>query len=188
MVKNESVFLELEKTDGIFMFLTNHSKENVDANELIIRYFGRNDIEMSFKYHKGALDLQQIFLRVPEGVEAYCFLKILAMLVLNLAAWLLAKYGKKMSPQKLQNELGDMTIVEQRLEPIGVRHWVGANIPTSVDTLVSLFNLPHPFELIDTHLVDRRNEGIEGWEVSLDPARCERFATMRCMGYQWLTQ
>nr|WP_042316302.1 hypothetical protein [Desulfofarcimen acetoxidans] len=62
---------------------------------------GRNDIEISFRFLKGSLDLQQVFLRNPERVDAYCFLKVLAMLVLNLAAWLLAKNGKKMSPQKL---------------------------------------------------------------------------------------
>ena len=147
-LKDDSVIPEFEKTDGIFVLLTNHDKEKVDANELITRYRGRNDIEMSFKFLKGALDLQQIFLRVPERMEAYCFLKVLAMLVLNLAAWLLGQHGKKMSPQKLQKELGDITIVEQRLDPIGVRHWVGTNIPKTVDVLVSLFNLPHPLELV----------------------------------------
>ena len=147
--KDESIIPELEKNDGIFVLLTNHGKEKVDANELLTRYRGRNDIEVSFKFLKGALDLQQIFLRVPERVEAYCFLKVLAMLVLNLAAWLLAKHGKKMSPQKLQKELGDLTIAEQRLEPIGVRHWGGANIPITIDMLVNLFNLPRPLELIE---------------------------------------
>ena len=54
-----------------------------------------------------------------------------------------------MSPQKLQKELGDLTISEQRLQPIGVRHWVGTNIPNTIDILVNLFNLPHPLELIE---------------------------------------
>jgi transposase len=147
--KDTTIIPELEKTDGIFVLLTNHGKEKVDANELLTRYRGRNDIEVSFKFLKGALDLRQIFLRVPNRVEAYCFLKVLAMLVLNLAAWILAKHGKKMSPQKLQKELGDLTIAEQRLEPIGVRHWGGANVPNTIDMLVNQFNLPHPLILIE---------------------------------------
>ncbi|ACV63320.1 Transposase-like protein [Desulfofarcimen acetoxidans DSM 771] len=147
--KDEAIIPELEKTDGIFVLLTNHDKEKVDANELLTRYRGRNDIEISFRFLKGSLDLQQIFLRNPERVDAYCFLKVLAMLVLNLAAWLLAKNGKKMSPQKLQKELGDLTISEQRLQPIGISHWNGTNIPNTIDVLVNLFNLPHPLELIE---------------------------------------
>jgi hypothetical protein len=71
------------------------------------------------------------------------------MLVLNLAAWLLAKNGKKMSPQKIQKELGDLTISEQRLQPIVIRHWNGTNTPNTINVLVNLFNLPHPLELIE---------------------------------------
>ncbi|ACV61328.1 transposase IS4 family protein [Desulfofarcimen acetoxidans DSM 771] len=147
--KDEAIIPELEKTDGIFVLLTNHDKEKVDANELLTRYRSRNDIEISFRFLKGSLDLQQVFLRNPERVDAYCFLKVLAMLVINLAAWLLARNYKKMSTQKLQKELGDLTISEQRLQPIGVRHWNGTNIPNSIDVLVNLFNLPHPLELIE---------------------------------------
>ena len=147
--KDDTIIPEFEKTDGIFVLLTNHQKEIVDANELLIRYRGRNDIEMSFRFLKSSLDLEQIFLRIPERVDAYCFLKVLAMLVINVAAWLLAKHVKKISPQKLQKEIGDITIVEQRLEPIGVCHWVGTNIPKIVNVLVDLFNLPHPLELVE---------------------------------------
>ena len=147
--KDETIIPELEKTDGIFVLLTNHDKEKVDANELLTRYRSRNDIEISFRFLKSSLDLQQIFLQIPERVDAYCFLKVLAMLVLNLVAWLLAKNGIKMSPKKIQEELGDLTISEIRLQPIGLRHWVGSNIPNTIDVLVKLFNLPHPLELIE---------------------------------------
>ena len=96
-----------------------------------------------------SLNLQQIFLRSLERVDAYCFLKVLDMLVLNLATRLLVKNRKKMSPQKLQKEIAYLTILEQRLQPIGVHHWVGKNIPNIIDVLVNLFSLPHPIELID---------------------------------------
>jgi len=144
-----TIIRELAKTDGVFVLLTNHDQEKVDANELLTRYRGRNDIEMSFRFLKGALDLEQIFLRKPERVDAYCFLKVLTMFVINFAAWILGKHGKRLPPKRLQKELGAMTIVEQRLEPIGIRRWVGANIPGSVEILVNLFQLPHPVQLIE---------------------------------------
>ena len=49
----------------------------------------------------------------------------------------------------MHKELGDLIISEQRLDPIGVRHWDGTNIPSLIDTLVELFNLPHPLDLIE---------------------------------------
>lgn len=146
---DNSILRELAKTDGIFVLLTNHDKAFVDANELLTRYRGRNDIEMSFRFLKGALDLEQVFLRRPERVDAYCFLKVLAMFVINFAAWILEKHGKRLTPKKLQKEFGAMTIVEQRLEPMGIRRWVGANIPASIEILVNLFQLPHPVQLIE---------------------------------------
>ena len=33
--KDEAMIPELEKTDGIFVLLTNHDKEKIDANELV---------------------------------------------------------------------------------------------------------------------------------------------------------
>jgi IS4 transposase len=67
--KDEAIIPELDKTDDIFVLLTNHDKEKVDANELLTRYRGRNDIEISFGFLKGSLDLQQIFLRNPERLD-----------------------------------------------------------------------------------------------------------------------
>jgi len=43
----------------------------------------------------------------------WCFLKVLGMFVINFAAWYLQKYGKtKFSPQKLQKQFGNTTLVE----------------------------------------------------------------------------
>lgn len=124
--KDEEVLQEAALTDGLFILLTNHSVEAVEANELLTRYRGRNDIEMSYRFLKvlkGALDLNQIFLRKPSRVDAYFYLKVVAMFVLNMAHWFLTKEGqKKMTPQKLQEVLGNTAIVEQRLEPLGIRH------------------------------------------------------------------
>ncbi|MCL4442028.1 MAG: hypothetical protein M1609_15990 [Firmicutes bacterium] len=100
---------------------------------------------MSYRFLKGALDLNQIFLRKPKRVDAYCYLKVLAMFVLNLANWFLAREGKKkMTPQKLQEVMGTTTIVEQRLEPFGCRHWVGTNVTEPIRILIDLFHLPDP--------------------------------------------
>lgn len=148
--KDEEVLQEAALTDGLFVLLTNHPIEAVDANELLTRYRGRNDIEMSYRFLKGALDLNQIFLRKPSRVDAYCYLKVLAMFVLNLAHWFLTKEGqKKMTPQKLQEVLGNTTIVEQRLEPFGIRHWVGTNVTEPIRILIELFHLPDPVAIVE---------------------------------------
>lgn len=148
--KYEQVLQEAALTDGLFVLLTNHPAEAVDANELLTRYRGRNDIEMSYRFLKGALDLNQIFLRKPSRVDAYCYLKVLAMFVLNLANWFLAQEGqKKMTPQKLQEVLGNTTIVEQRLEPFGIRHWVGTNVTEPIRILIDLFHLPDPVAIVE---------------------------------------
>ncbi|MHB1463473.1 MAG: IS1634 family transposase [Armatimonadota bacterium] len=148
--KNEDANQALAKTDGIFVLLTNHPGEKVGAADLLTRYRGRNDIEMSFRFLKGALDLNQIFLRKDDRVDAYCFLKVIGMFVINFAAWYLHKYGKiKLSPKKLQKEFGNTTMVEQRLQPFGIRRWIGTNITSSIETLVDLLQLPHPRILID---------------------------------------
>ena len=147
--KDEAIIPELEKTDGIFVLLTNHDKEKVDANELLTRYRSRNDIEISFRFLKSSLDLKQVFLQIPERVDAYCFLKVLAMLVLNLVTWLLGKNGIKMTPKKVQEEIGEIALSKTILQPVGVCHWDGSNISNTIDVLVKLFNLPHPLELIE---------------------------------------
>ncbi|MEM3853886.1 MAG: IS1634 family transposase [Conexivisphaerales archaeon] len=148
--KDEEALKEAALTDGLFVLLTNHPIEAVDANELLTRYRGRNDIEMSYRFLKGALDLNQIFLRKPSRVDAYCYLKVLAMFVLNLAHWFLIKEGqKKMTPQKLQELLGNTTIVEQRLEPFGIRHWVGTNVTEPIRILIDLFHLPDPVAIVE---------------------------------------
>lgn len=101
---------------------------------------------------KGALDLNQIFLRKPSRVDAYCYLKVLAMFVLSLANWFLAREGKnkkKMTPQKLQEILGNTTIVEQRLEPFGIRHWVSTNITEPIRIFIDLFHLPDPVAIVE---------------------------------------
>ena len=168
-VKDAEVLQEAALTDGLFVLLTNHPVEAVDANELLTRYRGRNDIEMSYRFLKGALDLNQIFLRKPSRVDAYCYLKVLAMFVLNLANWFLAREGKKkMTPQKLQEALGNTTIVEQRLEPFGFRHWAGTNVTEPIRILIDLFHLPDPVAIVAAinASIDYR-QIIKGWSSKM---------------------
>lgn len=163
--KDELTLQDAALTDGLFVLLTNHPVEAVDVNELLTRYRGRNDIEMSYRFLKGALNLNQVILRKPERVDAYCYLKVLAMFVLNLANWFLAKEGnKKMTPQKLQEALGNTTIVEQRLEPFGFRHWVGTNVTEPIRILIDLFHLPDPVAIVEAinASIDYR-QIINGW-------------------------
>lgn len=39
--------------DGVFAMLTNHTQDNVSANEMLRRYRDRNQIEMNFRDLKG---------------------------------------------------------------------------------------------------------------------------------------
>lgn len=50
--KDEEVLQQAALTDGLFVLLTNHLIEAVDANELLTRYRGRNDIEMSHRSYQ----------------------------------------------------------------------------------------------------------------------------------------
>ena len=61
----------------------------------------------------------------------------------------LGKNGIKMTPEKVQEEIGEIALSKTILQPIGVCHWDGSNISNTIDVLVKLFNLPHPLELIE---------------------------------------
>lgn len=68
---NEEVYIRQKRHDGVFAMLTNHAKENVCANEILFRYRDRNQIEMNFRDLKGLLDLERIFIQIPERIDAY---------------------------------------------------------------------------------------------------------------------
>ena len=52
--------VEEEKYDGVFALLTNYTEEQVNKNQLISKYRGRDQIEVDFKEMKGILSLERI--------------------------------------------------------------------------------------------------------------------------------
>ncbi len=75
---DEDAYVRQKRYDGVFAMLTNHKREDVSAHEILCRYRDRNQVEMNFRDLKGMLDLERIFLQIPERIDAYLFIKVLA--------------------------------------------------------------------------------------------------------------
>jgi hypothetical protein len=109
----ENIYKKEENYDGLFALLTAYSKEEKDSNALIGIYRTRNEVEMNFRDLKGILDLERLFVREPERIDAYIFLKILAYFVLAFLRWyLLEKCDVKTTERRVQEALGNINIVE----------------------------------------------------------------------------
>ncbi len=76
-------FVEEEKYDGLFALLTNYTIEQVNSNQLVRKYRGRDQIEVDFKEMKGLLQLERILFQKPERIDTYIFLKVIALFVLT---------------------------------------------------------------------------------------------------------
>lgn len=79
---DEDAYTGQKRYDGVFAMLTNHPQEDVSANEILCRYRDRNEVEMDFRGLKGLLDLERIFMQIPERIDAYLFTKVLDYFVL----------------------------------------------------------------------------------------------------------
>jgi len=73
---DEGAYVRQKRYDGVFAFLTNHAQEEVSANEVLCRYRDRNQIEMNFRDLKGLLDLERIFMQIPERIDLLRFWRI----------------------------------------------------------------------------------------------------------------
>ncbi|MEW6663329.1 MAG: hypothetical protein ACOY9Y_05670 [Bacillota bacterium] len=90
---DEDACVRQKRYDGVFAFLTNHLQDEVSANEMLCRYRDRNQIEMNFRDLKGLLDLERIFMQIPERIDAYLFVKVLAYFVLAFLRWYAEEHG-----------------------------------------------------------------------------------------------
>jgi transposase len=147
---NESNYKEEEKYDGLFALLTEYSQEEKDGNTLIGLYRGRNEIEMNFRDLKGILDLERLFIREPERIDAYIFLKIIAYFVLAFLRWYaLEKCNVKTTESKVQDALGDINIIESEFSDSNIT-FCGI---TGDNRLCRLFReefgLPSPYKSIN---------------------------------------
>lgn len=137
-----------EKYDGVFALLTNYKKEQVNGNQLVKKYRGRDQVEVDFKDMKGILDLERIIYQRSERIDAYIFLKIIAYFMLTFLRSFAEKAGVKTTEKKIQESMGDMLLVEGEILPLGVKTYAIARDTELNKLLRKTFDLPEPLDLI----------------------------------------
>jgi len=128
---DEEAFARQERYDGIFALLTNHPQQDVSAQEAIVRYRDRNQVEMNFRDLRGLLDLERVFVQLPERIDAYLFLKVLAYFVLAFLRWYGQEHGlkhtKTLTEANIQKEFSKLGLGKVEIEPFGITKWSMAN-------------------------------------------------------------
>jgi len=167
---NEPTFARQTLYDGLFALLTTHPVEGVPANEALVRYRDRNQVEMNFQDLKGILDLERIFLQIPERIETYLFIKVLAYFVLAFLRWYGEAHGlkheKKLTEANIQDEFSNLAIGKVELQPLGFSKWSVSN-----DNGLSLWyrtalGLPDPhedIEILNRHAMDDIDGTFQRW-------------------------
>lgn len=147
----DEVALECEeKTDGVFALITNYPIDKVNANQLLAIYRSRNEVEVDFRDMKGLLNLEQVFLQLPERIDCYLFLKVLAYFVLALLRWTAEeKKFAKTTEKKIQDTLGDMFISETSIEPLAISSYAVGSDSLFTQWIRDEFDLPNPYEVIE---------------------------------------
>jgi transposase len=139
-----------EKLDGIFALLTNYDADRVSANKLIKKYRERNQIEVNFKDLKGLLDLERIFLQLPERIEAYVFPKTLAYFVLAFLRWYAEeKGGIKTTEKKIQESFGDMLLIGNKIQLLDLTAYSLGNDTSLAEWFWTTLGLPNPIKVVD---------------------------------------
>jgi len=69
----------------MFILITNElNEENLSNKELLMKYKDQNSVESTFKMLKSPSYVDTIFLNKPERIEAFRYVMILAILLMNL--------------------------------------------------------------------------------------------------------
>lgn len=145
---DEAAIEEEAKYDGIFALLTNYTNKQENPNQLIMKYRSRDEVEVDFKGMKGILDLERVLFQRPERIDCYVFLKVMAFFVLAFLRFYAEQEGVKTTEKKIQESMGDMLLVENRILPLGMKTYAIAR-DTDLNRLFrKLFSLPDPRELI----------------------------------------
>jgi len=145
--KEEQITAE-ERYDGTFALLTNYTKEQVNANQLVTRYRSRDEVEVDFKAMRGILDLERVLFRLPKRIDAYIFLKVIALFVLAFLRNHAEQEGIKTTEKQIQESLGDLLLVQNKILPIGLNTYsVGRDCALN-RMFRNLFCLPDPLDLI----------------------------------------
>lgn len=145
---NDTDIAQEENYDGIFALLTNYSSKQVGMNQLVSKYRSRDQIEVDFKEMKGLLDLERILYHRSERIECYVFIKVISLFVLTFLRSMIGLEGVKTTEKNLQESMGDMLIVENVIEPMGLKNYAIGRDTELNRRLRARFQLPDPVELI----------------------------------------
>ena len=107
---DEEAYSHQKRYDGVFAMLTNHPQKDVYVDEILLRYRYRNQIEMNSRDLKGLLDLERIFIRIPERTDAFLFIKVLAYFVLAFRRDTEEHGYGKLTESKIQDQLSELGI------------------------------------------------------------------------------
>ncbi len=145
---DEAAILEEAKYDGTFALLTNYTKKQMNANQLVTRYRVRNEVEIDFNNLRGLLDLERILFQRPERIDSYVFLKVIALFVLAFLRFYAEKEGIKTTEKKIQESMGDMLLIENSILPLGMKTYAVARDTDLNKLFRKIFSLPDPLTLI----------------------------------------
>lgn len=145
---DEAAIEEEAKYDGTFALLTNYTNKQVNPNQLVIKYRGRDEVEVNFKGMKGLLDLERVLFQRPERIDCYVFLKVMAFFVLAFLRSYAEQEGVKATEKQIQESMGDILLVENRIMPLGVKIYAIARDTELNKLFRKIFSLPDPLVLI----------------------------------------
>lgn len=139
---------EEAKYDGTFALLTNYSTNQVNSNQLVKKYRSRDEIEVDFKQMRGLLDLERVLFQLPERIDCYIFLKVIALFVLTFLRAYAAMEGVKTTEKKIQEDMGDMLLVETQVLPLEMIIYSVARDSELNKLFRNLFSLVEPHKII----------------------------------------
>ena len=145
---DEKAIKKEEGYDGIFALLTNYEEKQVNHNQLVTRYRSRDEVEVNFKAMRGLLDLERVLYSRPERIDAYIFLKVIALFVLTFLRSHAEREGVKTTEKQIQESMGDLLLVKTRILPLGLNTYAVARDSDLNRLFRKLFYLPEPNELI----------------------------------------
>jgi len=137
-----------DRYDGTFALLTNYEKKQVNINQLVTRYRSRDEVEVDFKAMRGILDLERVLFRLPERIDAYIFLKVIALFVLAFLRSYVEREGIKTTEKQIQESLGDLLLVQNKILPIDLNIYAVGRDCALNRLFRKLFCLPDPLDLI----------------------------------------
>jgi len=145
---DQSALDEEAKYDGTFALLTNYSAKQVSANQLVKKYRSRDEIEVDFKQMRGLLDLERVLFQLPERIDCYIFLKVIALFVLAFLRAYAVQEGVKATEKEIQESMGDMFLTETQILPLKMKIYGVARDSELNKLFRNLFSLSEPQTII----------------------------------------